>query len=68
MLLNEIINEVGMTKRAVKYYEEKSWYYFRHVLCRRLPKRSRKPPKPIGRLFTGNRRNLRSRKRGDRNG
>lgn len=23
MLLNEIINEVGMTKRAVKYYEEK---------------------------------------------
>ena len=22
MLLNEIINEVGMTKRAVKYYEE----------------------------------------------
>ncbi len=22
-LLNEIINEVGMTKRAVKYYEEK---------------------------------------------
>ena len=24
MLLNEIINEVGMTKRAVKYYEEKN--------------------------------------------
>ncbi len=24
MLLKEIINEVGMTKRAVKYYEEKS--------------------------------------------
>ena len=24
MLLNEIINEVGMTKRAVKYYEEKA--------------------------------------------
>lgn len=23
MLLNEIIEEVGMTKRAVKYYEEK---------------------------------------------
>lgn len=23
MLLNEIIKEVGMTKRAVKYYEEK---------------------------------------------
>lgn len=23
MLLNEIVNEVGMTKRAVKYYEEK---------------------------------------------
>ena len=23
MLLNEIINKVGMTKRAVKYYEEK---------------------------------------------
>ena len=22
MLLNEIINEVGMTKREVKYYEE----------------------------------------------
>ena len=23
MLLNEIANEVGMTKRAIKYYEEK---------------------------------------------
>ena len=38
------------------------------VLCRRLPKRSRKPQKPIGRLFTGSRRNPRSQKRGDRNG
>ena len=27
MLLNEIINEVGMTKRAVKYYEEKGLYH-----------------------------------------
>lgn len=26
MLLNEIINEVGMTKRAVKYYEESPQY------------------------------------------
>ena len=23
MLLNEIVKEVGMTKRAIKYYEEK---------------------------------------------
>lgn len=23
MLLNEVIKEVGMTKRAIKYYEEK---------------------------------------------
>ena len=38
------------------------------VLCRRLPKRSRKPLKPIGRPFTGSRRNPRSRKRGERNG
>lgn len=27
MLLNEIINEVGMTKRAVKYYEEKVFFF-----------------------------------------
>ena len=38
------------------------------VLCRRFPKRSRKPLKPIGRPFTGSRRNPRSRKRGERNG
>ena len=38
------------------------------VLCRRFQKRSRKPLKPIGRLFTGSRRNPRSRKRGEQNG
>ena len=42
--------------------------YKRQVLCRRFPKRSRKPLKPIGRPFTGSRRNPRSRKRGERNG
>ena len=25
MLLNEIVKEVGMTKRAIKYYEEKGY-------------------------------------------